>query len=66
MDTSVYDDRFVVFALRHRPHDAPTQVVEREVVTCPSYEEAQEVRRAFHAVGCDCVIRYMGEAGGGD
>jgi hypothetical protein len=61
-----YQDPFVVFALRHRQGDAPRQVVEREVVTCPSYEEAQEVRKAFAAAGCDCVIRYMGEAGGGD
>ncbi len=61
-----YDDRFVVFALRHRQGAVPRQVVEREVVTCPSYEEAQQVRKAFAAAGCDCVIRYMGEAGGGD
>ncbi|HYT92890.1 MAG TPA: hypothetical protein VEL76_29505 [Gemmataceae bacterium] len=65
MDTA-YDDRFVVFALRHRPDDTPHRVIEREVVTCPSYEEAQQVRRAYQAAGCDCVIRYMGEAGGGD
>jgi hypothetical protein len=40
--------------------------VEREIVTCPSYEEAQRVRRAFQAAGRSCVIRFMGEAGGGD
>jgi hypothetical protein len=63
---STYDDRFVVYALRHRPSTPPRQVVEREVVSCPTYEEAQEVRRAYTAAGCDCVIRFMGEAGGGD
>ena len=29
-------------------------------------EEAQQVRRAYAAAGCECVIRFMGEAGGGD
>ena len=62
----VYDDRFVVYALRHRRDEPVRQVVEREVVTCPSYEEAQQVRRAYAAAGCECVIRFMGEAGGGD
>ncbi|MCC6419606.1 MAG: hypothetical protein IT429_15335 [Gemmataceae bacterium] len=65
MDTR-YEDRFVVFALRHRLAAARPQVFEREVVTCPTYEEAQEIRREFLAAGCECVIRYMGETGGGD
>ena len=62
----IYDDRFVVYALRHRRNEPVRQVVEREVVSCPTYEEAKEVRRAYAAAGCDCVIRYVGEAGGGD
>ena len=62
----VYDDLFVVYALRHGRDEPVRQVVEREVVSCPSYEEAQQVRRAYAAAGCDCVIRFMGEAGGGD
>jgi hypothetical protein len=62
----VYEDRFVVYALRHRRDEPVRQVVEREVISCPSYEEAQQVRRAYAAAGCECVIRFMGEAGGGD
>jgi len=62
----VYDDLFVVYALRHGRGEPVRQVVEREVVSCPSYEEAQQVRRAYAAAGCECVIRYVGEAGGGD
>ncbi len=62
----IYEDRFVVYALRHRRDEPVRQVVEREVVACPSYEEAQQVRRAYAAAGCDCVIRFVGEAGGGD
>jgi hypothetical protein len=62
----IYDDRFVVFALRHRRNSPLPQVLEREVITCPSYEEAQAIRREFQAAGCECVIRFMGEAGGGD
>jgi hypothetical protein len=62
----VYEDRFVVYALRHRRGEPVRQVVEREVVSCPSYEEAQQVRRAYAAAGCECVIRFMGETGGGD
>jgi hypothetical protein len=60
------DDRFVVFALRPRAGDRLPQAMEQEVVACPSYQEAQRVRRAFQAVGRACVIRFMGEAGGGD
>jgi hypothetical protein len=62
----IYDDRFVVYALRHRRDEPVRQVVEREVVSCPSYEEAQRVRRAYAAAGCDCVIRFVGDSGGGD
>ena len=62
----IYDDRFVVYALRDRRGAPMRQVQEREVVACPSYEEAQKVRRAYNAAGCRCVIRYVGEAGGGD
>jgi len=62
----VYDDSYVVYALRHRRGEPVRQVEEREVVCCPTYEEAQQVRRAFAAAGCDCVIRFVGETGGGD
>ena len=40
--------------------------VEEEVESCATYAEACRVRRAYHALGRDCVIRFVGSAGGGD
>jgi hypothetical protein len=59
-------DGFVVFVrdaarAQGRPRD-----VERVVATCPSYEEANRVRQRLRGSGKHCVIRAVGETGGGD
>ena len=63
---AVPDDRFVVFALTEQPQPALPETVEQEVQSCATYEEARRVRRAYHAAGRDCIIRFVGTAGGGD
>jgi hypothetical protein len=61
-------ENFVVFlrddsrrAARRRP-----QAVEQPVATCASYEEAVRVRQEYRDSGRSCVIRCVGETGGGD
>ena len=39
---------------------------ERAVATLPSYAEARRVRQWYRDSGHDCVIRYLGDVGGGD
>jgi hypothetical protein len=40
--------------------------IERVVATCPSHEEAAEVRQQLRRPGMSCVIRCVGQTGGGD
>lgn len=65
MDT-VYEDRFVVYLLEDLSSRASPEMVEQEVVSCSSYEEARRIRREYHASARECVIRYQGSTGGGD
>jgi hypothetical protein len=60
------DERFIVFV---RDLDGPhwgSEQEERELVSCPTYEEAQWVRREYASRTRKCIIRYVGPAGGGD
>lgn len=60
------DDCFVVM-IREKDctGETPAQI-ERELVTCATYEEAQWVRRECGGPNRRCIIRYVGPAGGGD
>jgi hypothetical protein len=67
---SVHDDRYLVF-LRYDSYHAQsnemTDTVERPLASCASYGEARRIRDALHGSGAgECVIRYVGPAGGGD
>lgn len=64
MDTR--DDRFAVYLRNEREETDGVEGVERPVATLPSYEEARRVRRWYRDSGRDCVIRFLGDAGGGD
>jgi hypothetical protein len=39
---------------------------EQPLVRCSTYEEARWVRQEYQALGRECIIRYVGQAGGGD
>jgi hypothetical protein len=65
MDT-VHDDRFMVFLRADRSHTQPPDTAERPLHTCATYEEARRIQRAYHNTSVECVIRYLGPAGGGD
>lgn len=63
MDTG--DDRFVLY-LRHGDNGEHVEAAERPLADFASYEEARQERQRHHSAGRDCVIRYVGTAGGGD
>jgi hypothetical protein len=63
---STHEDRFLVFLRSEKCDAAFPERVERPLASCASYAEAQRVRRAHHDHAIDCVIRYVGPAGGGD
>jgi hypothetical protein len=44
-----------------RPED-----VEEPVAVCLSYHEAVKIREKFRQTGTSCIIRCIGETGGGD
>jgi hypothetical protein len=39
---------------------------EHPLAVCPSHQEARRIRRILQEASCDCVIRFVGTAGGGD
>ena len=62
---SSQDDLFVVFVRLPGQSRCPERA-ERPLVACPTYAEARRIRREFHYTARECVIRYVGPAGGGD
>jgi hypothetical protein len=65
MDTA-QEDGFVVFARRDRSVAGTPESAERLIAQCPTYEEACQLRRRLNRRARECVIRYVGEVGGGD
>jgi hypothetical protein len=61
-----HDEGFMVF-VRNDHHSLETpEMNEQAVGTCSSYEEARRIRDELHGSARECIIRYVGEAGGGD
>jgi hypothetical protein len=63
---STREDDFVVFVRMDRTYDGVPATFEHVVGSCATHAEARRVRRDFHRASCECVIRFMGEVGGGD
>ena len=64
----VQDDRFMVY-IRYDPNRSPEtpEAGEQAVAACATYSEARQIRQALQTAGTgECVIRYVGPAGGGD
>jgi hypothetical protein len=65
MDCTREDD-FVVF-IRSDPGDlSAPETLEWPLASCATYEEAKRLRDSVSARNGDCVIRFLGETGGGD
>lgn len=65
MGTSL-DDRFMVFVRAEAAHRNSPDLNEEPFILCATYEEARRIQRSMRQALRDCVIRYVGEAGGGD
>jgi len=65
MDTG-RENSFVLY-LRSRPNqDGSPKAPEKPILICSSYAEARYLQRAVRSSAHECVIRYVGESGGGD
>ncbi|HJT77860.1 MAG TPA: hypothetical protein VJ739_11725 [Gemmataceae bacterium] len=63
---AVREDCYVVFLRTDRAHDERRECVEEPLADCPSYEDARQIQQAYRNSGRECVIRFVGTAGGGD
>jgi hypothetical protein len=63
---SAHDNDFVVFVRMDRTYGGAPATFEHVVSCCATQAEARRVKRDFHRAACECVIRYVGEVGGGD
>jgi hypothetical protein len=63
---AVHEDRYVVFLRVDRGECERRECDEEPLATCATYEEARQMRRHYHDSGRECVIRFVGQAGGGD
>jgi hypothetical protein len=63
---NLHDDRFLVFVRADRGSDNAPEEFERYLTSCPTYEEARRIQREYRTFARECVIRYLGPAGGGD
>jgi hypothetical protein len=60
------EEGFVVF-IRTDSNDASApDLIEQPYATCVTYEEARRVSRGYRDGANPCVIRFVGETGGGD
>jgi len=57
----IYDDRFTVYLRSDRPYRS-----ERLLATYSSYDDARRLQQRLQDRSRQCVIRYVGPAGGGD
>jgi hypothetical protein len=63
---SVHEDGFMVFVRMARRASELPQPPEEPLAVCSTYEEARQYCRGSQGRMRDCVIRYVGLAGGGD
>jgi len=57
---------FMVFVRDGTESADRPDAAERRVAACPTYEEAVKVREQLRQSGTSCIIRFVGQPGGGD
>ncbi len=62
----ILDDCFVVMVREEDSTRTVPNLVERELVSCPTYEQAHWIKRECSRPGHKCIIRFVGTSGGGD
>lgn len=65
MDLAIQDCFQVLMRVRPSAADRPEDA-EQPLGCYPSYEEAHSTCQQMRRQGHDCVVRFLGEAGGGD
>ena len=60
------EDGFVVFIRTDRNEASAPDLVEQPYASCVTYEEARRVSQGYRDAAYPCVIRFLGETGGGD
>ncbi len=63
---SDHEDGFLVYLRTDPPHREAPDTVEQPVICCASYEDARRIQREYRRTAQECVIRYLGDSGGGD
>jgi hypothetical protein len=61
-----HDELYMVYLRAPRNDLNAPESAERPLVTCYTYGEARRIQRLFQRTTHECVIRYLGQAGGGD
>ncbi len=61
-----HDDQFIVFVRHDRSRGGRHEVLERPFKRCATYEEARRVQRQLLQSARNSIIRFVGQAGGGD
>ena len=62
----IHEELFMVFLRHGSSHAHHPDRAERPLLLCSSYAEARRIQREFRHTARDCIIRYVGPAGGGD
>jgi hypothetical protein len=62
----VHDEQYVVFVRHDLCHGTRPDYAERPLFQCSTYAEARRVQRELLRTNCECVIRHVGQTGGGD
>jgi hypothetical protein len=61
-----HDDRYLIFVRADRSQNDTPEGFERYLISCATYGEARRIQREYRSLARECVIRYLGPAGGGD
>ena len=61
-----HEECYVVFLRQDRSHAERRECEEELLGDCATYEEARQLKQAYHDTGRECIIRFVGPSGGGD
>lgn len=63
---TIHEDPYIVFVRSELAHADRPDVSEHNLFFCATLAEARRVRQRFRGDTRECVIRYVGQSGGGD
>ncbi len=62
-----HEDRYEVYVRFDPDHSqTPPDTIERPLACCSTYAEAKRIRQSFQGLNGQCLIHFVGTAGGGD